>query len=131
MGISSAEALQISNPLAKVFDQWQSQLSSLNKYITSKVSRQLDNLSASLSGDLKGEVNKSVGVLGLPSATEVREKVENIAASSNSAVNNVDQATNEIDRQITRASANTTLSQEGQQLTKQQVEQTQTSIEQH
>ena len=79
MGISSAEALQISNPLAKVFDQWQSQLSSLNKYITSKVSRQLDNLSASLSGDLKGEVNKSVGVLGLPSATEVREKVENIA----------------------------------------------------
>ena len=130
MGISSAEALQIANPLAKVFDQWQSQLSSLNKYITSKVSRQLDNLSASLSGDLKGEVNKSVGVLGLPSATEVREKVENIAASSNSAVNNVDQATNEIDRQITRASANTTLSQEGQQLTKQQVEQTQTSIEQ-
>ncbi len=53
MGISSAEALQIANPLAKVFDQWQSQLSSLNKYITSKVSRQLDNLSASLSGRFK------------------------------------------------------------------------------
>ncbi len=38
--------------------------------------------------------------------------------------------TNEIDRQITRASADTTLSKQGQQLTKQQVEKTQTSIEQ-
>ncbi|MFH7023957.1 MAG: hypothetical protein ACHBN1_00750 [Heteroscytonema crispum UTEX LB 1556] len=129
IGMSSADALEISNPLAKVFDQWQSQLSSLDKYIDSIVSHKLGNLSKSVQGDLQAAVNESVGTLGLPDSTEVREKVEEIAANDDNAVNSVDKVTNEIDRQITRADSDTTLSKEGQELTKQQVEKTQTSIE--
>ncbi|NJL63071.1 MAG: hypothetical protein HC903_16115 [Methylacidiphilales bacterium] len=130
ISISSASALEITNPLAKVFDQWQEQLNSINKYVSSTISQKLEDLSESLQGDLKAAVNESVGVLGLPDAKEVREKIEEIAASNNSAINSVDKATNEIDRQITRADSDSTLSKKGQQFTKQQVEKTQTSIEQ-
>jgi hypothetical protein len=130
ISISSASALEITNPLAKVFDQWQEQLNSINKYVFSTISQKLEDLSSSLQGDLKAAVNESVGVLGLPDAKEVREKIEEIAASNNSAINSVDKTTNEIDRQITRADSDTTLSKQGQQLTKEQVEKTQTSIEQ-
>ncbi|BAY99993.1 hypothetical protein NIES37_39760 [Tolypothrix tenuis PCC 7101] len=130
IGVSSAYALEIPNPLVKVFDQWQEQLSSLDKYIDSVVSGKLENLSESLQGDLQAAVNESVGALGLPDATETREKIEEIAALNNSAVNSVDKVSNEIDRQITRADSDTTLSKEGQELTKQQVKKTQTSIEQ-
>jgi hypothetical protein len=130
IGISSASALEISNPVTKVFDQWQEQLGSINKYISSTISRKLGDLSDSLRGDLQAAVNESVGALGLPDATETREKVEEIVASTNTAVNPVDKTTNEIDRQITRADSDSTLSKKGQKITKQQVEKTQTSIEQ-
>jgi hypothetical protein len=130
IGISSASALEISSPITKVFDQWQEQLGSINKYISSTISRKLGDLSDSLQGDLQAAVNESVGALGLPDATETREKVEEIVASTNTAVNPVDKTTNEIDRQITRADSDSTLSKQGQQLTKEQVEKTQTSIEQ-
>ncbi|AFZ01600.1 hypothetical protein [Calothrix sp. PCC 6303] len=130
VSISSASALEISNPITKVFDQWQEQLGSINKYISSTISRKLGDLSDSLQGDLQAAVNESVGALGLPDATEVRGKIEEIVASNNSAINSVDKATNEVDRQITRAYSDSTLSKQGQQITKQQVEKTQTSIEQ-
>ncbi|MBD2206611.1 hypothetical protein H6G33_31020 [Calothrix sp. FACHB-1219] len=130
IGVSSAYALEIPNPLAKVFDQWQEQLSSIDKYIDSIVYRKLGNFSKSVQGDLQAAVNESVGALGLPDAKEVRGEIEDIVASNDSAVNSVEQTTNEIDRQITRADSDTTLSKEGQELTKQQVEKTQISIEQ-
>ncbi|AKG21349.1 hypothetical protein [Calothrix sp. 336/3] len=130
VSISSASALEIPNPLAKVFEQWQEQLSLINKYVSSIIYQKLENLSESLQGDLKAAVNESVGALGLPDATETREKVEEIFASANTAVNPVDKASNEIDRQITRADSDKTLSKEGQQITKLQVEKTQSSIEQ-
>ncbi|NJR18007.1 MAG: hypothetical protein HC785_21290 [Calothrix sp. CSU_2_0] len=130
VSISGASALEIPNPLAKVFDQWQEQLNSINKYVSSTISQKLEDLSESLQGDLKAAVNESVGALGLPDATEVRGKIEEIVASNNSAINSVDKATNEVDRQITRADSDSTLSKQGQQITKQQVEKTQTSIEQ-
>ena len=130
ISISSAYALEISNPLVRVFDQWQEQLGSLDKYISSTVSRKLDDLSKSIRGDLQAAVNESVGALGLPDSTEVREKVEEIAANGDSTVNNVDKTTNEIDRQITRGAASSTLGKDGQQRTKTQVQKTEDSIEQ-
>ncbi|AFZ01677.1 hypothetical protein [Calothrix sp. PCC 6303] len=130
VSISSASALEISNPLTKVFDQWQEQLSSINKYVSSTISQKLGDLSDSLQGDLQSAVNESVGALGLPDATEVRGKIEDIVASNDSAVNSVDKATNEVDRQITRADSDSTLSKEGQKRTQEQVEKTQTSLEQ-
>ena len=126
---SSAYALKISNPLTALVEQWQEQTRSLDKYISSTISRKLDNLSESLEGDLQAVISEATGVLGLPDATKVREEIEVWAADNNNAVNNVDKATNEFERQITRADSDATLSKKGQENMKAQVEKTQTSIE--
>ena len=126
---SSAYALKISNPLTALVEQWQEQTRSLDKYISSTISRKLDNLSESLEGDLQAVISDATGILGLPDATKVREEIEVWAADNDNAVNSVDKATNEIERQITRADSNTSLSKEGQENMKAQVEKTQTSIE--
>ena len=125
---SSAYALKISNPLTALVEQWQEQTRSLDKYISSTISRKLDNLSESLEGDLQAVVQEAAGVLGLPDASKVRQEIEEIASDSNNAVNSVDRASNELDRQITRASG-FTLTKEGQENMKAEVEKTQTSIE--
>ena len=127
IGIGNAYALNLPNPLIKVADQLQHQLSFIDKYITSTVSHKLDSLSESLGGDVQALINQSVSALGLPDLIEVRKKVEEIANEDNYAINSVDKASNEIDRQVTRAVSGTTLSKEGQKSTKQQIENTQTS----
>ena len=129
ISINGAYALKIQNPLAALLDQWQEQTRSVNKYISSTISQKLDDLSESLQGDLQAVVSEATGVLGLPDASEVRSEVEVRASDSDNAVNSVDKATNEVDRQITRADSNFTLSKEGQESMKAQVEKTQTSIE--
>ena len=129
ISINGAYALEIKNPLVTVIEQLQEQTGSVNKYISSTISRKLDNLSESLEGDLQAVVQEAAGVLGLPDAGEVRKEIEEIASGSNNAVNSVDRATNELDRQITRAQTETTLSKEGQKSMEAEVEKTQTSIE--
>ncbi|NJM22320.1 MAG: hypothetical protein HC907_28230 [Richelia sp. SM1_7_0] len=124
VSMSSAYALEIQNPLTALVEQTRS----LNKYISSTISRKLDNLAESLQGDLQAVISEASGVLGLPDATKVRQEIEEIAASDDNAVNSVDKVTNEIDRQITRASS-FTLTKEGQENMKAEVEKTQTSIE--
>ena len=128
ISINRAYALEIKNPLVTVIEQLQEQTGSVNKYISSTISRKLDNLSESLEGDLQAVVQEAAGVLGLPDAAEVRKEIEVMASDSNNAVNSVDKATNEIDRHITRASG-FTLTKEGQENMKAEVEKTQTSIE--
>ncbi|MEM7557346.1 MAG: hypothetical protein AAF378_25325 [Cyanobacteria bacterium P01_A01_bin.84] len=128
ISINGAYALEIKNPLVTVIEQLQEQTVSVNKYISSTISRKLDNLSESLEGDLQAVVQEAAGVLGLPDAGEVRKEIEVIASDSNNTVNSVDRATNELDRQITRASG-FTLTKEGQENMKAEVEKTQTSIE--
>ncbi|BAY86025.1 hypothetical protein NIES267_55310 [Calothrix parasitica NIES-267] len=128
ISINGAYALEIKNPLVTVIEQLQEQTGSVNKYISSTISRKLDNLSKSLEGDLQAVVQEAAGVLGLPDAGEVRKEIEVIASDSNNTVNSVDRATNELDRQITRASG-FTLTKEGQENMKAEVEKTQTSIE--
>ena len=128
ISINGAYALEIKNPLVTVIEQLQEQTGSVNKYISSTISRKLDNLSESLEGDLQAVVQEAAGILGLPDAGEVRKEIEVMASDSNNAVNSVDKATNEIDRQITRASG-FTLTKEGQENMKAEVEKTQTSIE--
>jgi hypothetical protein len=128
ISINGAYALEIKNPLVAVIEQLQEQTGSVNKYISSTISRKLDNLSESLEGDLQAVVQEAAGILGLPDAGEVRKEIEVMASDSNNAVNSVDKATNEIDRQITRASG-FTLTKEGQENMKAEVEKTQSSIE--
>lgn len=126
---SSAYALVRSNPLTALVEQWQEQTRSLDKYISSTISRKLDNLSESLQGDLQTVISEATGVLGLPDAAEVREEIEVWAVDNDNAVNSVDRASNEVERQITRADSHTSLSKEGQENMKAQVEKTQASIE--
>ncbi|MGB6298011.1 MAG: hypothetical protein WBF90_17740 [Rivularia sp. (in: cyanobacteria)] len=128
ISINRAYALEIQNPLVTVIEQLQEQTGSVNKYISSTISGKLDDLSESLEGDLQAVVQEAAGILGLPDAGEVRKEIEVMASDSNNAVNSVDKATNEVDRQITRASG-FTLTKEGQENMKAQVEKTQTSIE--
>ncbi len=128
ISINQAYALEIQNPLVTVIEQLQEQTGSVNKYISSTISGKLDDLSESLEGDLQAVVQEAAGILGLPDAGEVRKEIEVMASDSNNAVNSVDKATNEVDRQITRASG-FTLTKEGQENMKAQVEKTQTSIE--
>ncbi len=129
IGINGAYALEIKNPLVTVIEQLQEQTRSVDKYISSTISRKLDNLSESLEGDLQAVIQEAAGILGLPDATKVREEIEVWAADNNNAVNNVDKATNEVERQITRANSDATLSKRGQENMKAEVEKTQTSIE--
>ncbi len=129
ISINGAYALEIKNPLITVIEQLQEQTGSVNKYISSTISRKLDNLSESLEGDLQAVVQEAAGILGLPDAGEVRKEIEQIASDNNNAVNSVDRASNELDRQITRAQTETTLSKEAQERMKAEVEKTQTSIE--
>lgn len=134
IGLTNAYAIEMpsikTTPLAQTFNHWQQQLSSLNKYITSTLAGKLEPLAESLQGDLQAAVDDAMGVLGLPDSTKVRKKIEDIATNSNSTINTVEVATNEVERQITRADADASLSKEGQKLTQEQVEKTQTSIEQ-
>ncbi|MEO0934662.1 MAG: hypothetical protein AAFY21_13175, partial [Cyanobacteria bacterium J06641_2] len=89
----------------------------------------LEPIASSLGKDIEAAINETLGVLGLPDAIEARTEVERIAASSDTAINTVEQVTNEVDRQITRAVVDSTLSKDGQKLTNQEVEKTQNSIE--
>lgn len=133
-GLTGAYALEIpfvkNNPLTQLLGQWQQELTSLNQYVSSILSQKMQSLSQSLNEDLSAAIDDTIGTLGLPDSTEAREKIEDIVATSDTAVNGVERATNEVDRQITRADTNGTLSKAGQELTKQQFENTQISVEQ-
>ncbi|MBW4434329.1 MAG: hypothetical protein KME28_22090 [Pelatocladus maniniholoensis HA4357-MV3] len=126
IGMNSAHALD----LLGVFDQLQYELNDWNNYVSSILSEQLEPLVKSLGEDLQIAIDEAIGELGLPDPTQTRKKTEEIVANSNTSINKVERATNEIDRQITRAVVNGTFSKEGQQRTKQQIEKTQTSIQQ-
>jgi hypothetical protein len=134
ISFTSAYAVEISilknTTLADVFNQWQEQLTFLNKYVSSTLVRKLEPLAQSLNSDLQVAIDEAMGTLGLPDSTKAREKVQDIVAIANIAINGVERTTNELDRQITRAVYDATLSKTGQQQTKKQVEKTQTSIEQ-
>ncbi len=128
--ITMTSAYGLNNPLAQVFKQWEQQLTFSNKYVSAILSPKLKSLEKSLNKDLKAAVDEATGVLGIPDSTEVREKVEDDDNSSTTAVNSVERATNEVDRQITRAISNASLSKSGQESTKQNIEKTQDSIKQ-
>ncbi|MDJ0733537.1 MAG: hypothetical protein QNJ47_05515 [Nostocaceae cyanobacterium] len=134
IGLASAYALEVpifkNTPLAEIVEQWQQQVNSVNYYVSSIVSRKLEPLTESLGQDLQAAINEAIGTLGLPDATEVRKKVEEIVIDSDSIINTVEGTTNEVERQITRAASDATLSKSGQQNTKEQIQKTQSSIEQ-
>lgn len=117
------------NPLAQVFEQFTSQLGSLQNYVSSILSDKIQPLAESLGGDLQAAIDDAMGALGLPDPTVARKEVEKIGAATDAPVNPVENATNEVDRQITRAVSASTLGKEGQERQKEQIQRTQQSIE--
>jgi hypothetical protein len=128
LGISHAQASSIPF-IFNTINQLKQELQSIDNYVESVLESKLEPLASSLGKDIEAAINETLGVLGLPDAIEARTEVENIAATSDTAINTVEQATNELDRQITRAVVDSTLSKSGQKLTNREVEKTQSSIE--
>ena len=128
LGISRASASSMPFIFSTI-NQLKQELNSIDNYVESVLESKLEPITSSLGKDVEAAINETFGVLGLPDAVEARKEVEKIAASSDTAINTVEQATNEVDRQITRAVVDSTLSKNGQKLTLQEVEKTQDSIE--
>ncbi len=128
LGISHAQASSIPF-IFNTINQLKQELQSIDNYVESVLESKLEPITLSLGKDIEAAINETLGVLGLPDAIEARTEVENIAATSDTAINTVEQATNEVDRQITRAVVDSTLSKNGQKLTNKEVEKTQNSIE--
>lgn len=132
IGLTNAQAFSIfkDSTSAKFFEQWQQQSNPFTQNSSSTLAQKLEPLTKFLGTDLQAAITTAMGVLGLPDANEAREETEEAALSSGSAINAAERATNEIDRQITRVEADTTLSKVGQQDTKERVETTQNSVAQ-
>ena len=128
LGISHAEASSIPF-IFNTINQLKQELQSIDNYVESVLASKVEPITSSLGKDIEAAINETLGALGLPDAIEARTEVEKIAASSDNAINTVEQVTNEVDRQITRAVVDSTLSKSGQKLTLQEVEKTQNSIE--
>ncbi|MEM6403088.1 MAG: hypothetical protein AAF757_23140, partial [Cyanobacteria bacterium P01_D01_bin.116] len=128
LGISHAQASSIPF-IFNTINQLKQELKSIDNYVESVLESKLEPIASSLGKDIEAAINETLGVLGLPDAIEARTEVERIAASSDTAINTVEQVTNEVDRQITRAVVDSTLSKNGQNLTSEEVEKTQNSIE--
>ena len=128
LGISHAQASSIPF-IFNTINQLKQELNSIDNYVESVLESKLEPIKESLGKDIEAAINETLGALGLPDAIEARTEVEKIAASSDNAINTVEQVTNELDRQITRAVVDSTLSKNGQNLTSEEVEKTQNSIE--
>ena len=128
LGISHAQASSIPF-IFNTINQLKQELNSIDNYVESVLESKLEPIASSLGKDIEAAINETLGALGLPDAIEARTEVENIAATSDTAINTVEQVTNEVDRQITRAVVDSTLSKNGQNLTSEEVEKTQNSIE--
>ena len=128
LGISHAQASSIPF-IFNTINQLKQELESIDNYVESVLESKLEPIASSLGKDIEAAINETLGALGLPDAIEARTEVEKIAASSDNAINTVEQVTNELDRQITRAVVDSTLSKNGQNLTSEEVEKTQNSIE--
>jgi hypothetical protein len=117
-----------SNPLSQLFEQLNSQVSSWSGYLNKILSDQLQPLSKALGSDLNSAISDAMGAVGLPDPIAARKSVGKIAQKSDSYLDQTELATNEVDRQITRAAIDSTLSSEGQKRIQQQANSTQNSV---
>lgn len=117
------------NALTQLFEQLNNQLNSWGGYLNQILSSKLQPLSESLGSDLDSAISQVMGAVGLPDPIASRKEVEKVASSSGNLVNQTELATNEVDRQITRAAVDSTLSQSGQERIQQQASATQGSVD--
>lgn len=134
-GITSSPAAAVSldflknNPLFDLVGQVQRYINQAEQYISQMITNKIKPLEETINKDLESAINEASGALGFPDPIATRQGVEETLANSDVAVNPIDRTTNEVDRQITRASAAATLGQEGQQQTKAEIAGTKQSVD--
>ena len=134
-GISSTPAKAVTldflenTPLSNLLEQVQRFINEAENYITQAIADKIKPLEQALNEDLASAINEAKGVLGLPDPIATRKGVEETLAQTSSAVNPLERATNEVDRQVTRASAAAVLSQQGQQQTQEEIAATKQSVD--
>lgn len=129
-GSSESVAADTGNPLEEIVERINEQISSLKSYVEQTLQAQIEGLSTALNADLQAVVNKTFGELGLPDPQQSRDSIQESLAGDNKALYSAERATNEVDRQATRASVAQTLSKEGQEQQVQQGIATQQSVDQ-
>lgn len=118
-----------SNPLQGLMDWFNEQVSSVQEYADGILNDKLKALTETISPEYQGIVSDVTGALGLPDPTQVRKKTEEVASNSDNILYGGDRVANEVDRQAARASANSLLSQNGQQHLQEAYERTQSSVQ--
>ena len=109
-----------SNPLAGILGQFEQYFSSISSYIQDLASAAL----APLGEDIQAAISSATGSLGLPDPIVAREAVSGTLKDDDTLVYSTERATNEVDRQITRAAVSATLGEEGQQRTQESLQAT-------
>lgn len=117
------------NPLSDLFGQIQRYFDRAESYISQALAEKIKPLEEAVNEDFQTAINSAIGVLGLPDPITARKGVEETLSDSDVAVNPLDRATNEVDRQITRSTAAATLGTEGQQRTQQEITATKQSVD--
>lgn len=132
---SAASAKAVTLPMQKdnlfngLLDQFMKYFEQAQNYITQILNEKIQPLEEAINADLQNAIEQAKGALGLPDPIAARKSVEDTLSTSSEPLNSQERATNEIDRQITRATASATLSQEGQQRTQEQLQTTKQSVE--
>lgn len=123
--VLAAEDSGISN----ILDTLNQQINNLSSFIDEQITAVTEGFSdflANAETDLQSAVDSAIGEMGIPDVDQIRTEIE----QSVGAEFNASEISNEIDRQVTRAIASGTLSEEGQEQTLQKLQQTQISVQQ-
>ena len=133
IGIKSASAIPIPNlkntSIGRVYEQLTLELSSVENFFKDFFTNDLKNLGISLGKDLSIAIDQTIGALEIPDVIQARKNTEKIASQSEKPVYRGDEASNEIERQISRSIVNTNLSKAGQQQNRRKTQLTQNTIE--
>lgn len=117
------------NPLSDLLAQMQQFIDHAEQYIDQVISEKIQPLEDMIQADLQSVFKEAKGALGLPDPIVARQEIEDTLSETDIAVNPLEKATNEADRQITRASAAAVLGAEGQQQTAEELTITQDSVD--
>lgn len=117
------------NPFSDLLAQIQQFIDHAEQYIDQVISEKIQPLEDLVQADLQSAFKEAKGALGLPDPIAARQEIEDTLSETDIAVNPLEKATNEADRQITRASAAAVLGTEGQQQTAEELGITQNSVD--
>ncbi|NEQ78592.1 MAG: hypothetical protein F6K23_39755, partial [Okeania sp. SIO2C9] len=114
--------------LTDIVEKIQEEWNQIKSFFSATVDEALAELSQTVEADLQAAIDGAIGKLGLPDPELLRTQIEEKLSISEEPLYSGDLASNEVDRQITRAQASTTLGEEGQKQTFEELKSTQNSV---